>query len=92
MLGEPAYDENRPIEKRCLVYRVKPFLTNKHTITQIIDSRIKGQYSLREAMKVADLVNRCLSEVLNMRPNINELVYSLEKLKDSNDTIGGLPS
>lgn len=46
-----------------------------------MDVRIEGQYSSREAMKLAHIVIQCLSE----RPKIEEIVRSLEQLQDSKD-------
>ncbi|WJX38275.1 non-specific serine/threonine protein kinase [Trifolium repens] len=52
----------------------------------------QGQYSPREAMKVAQIVNKCLSDMPTCRPNMDEVVRLLELLQDSKDTVGGVDS
>jgi hypothetical protein len=43
-----------------------------------MDYHIEGQYSPREAMKVAQIVNKCLSDMPTCRPNMDEVVRLLE--------------
>ncbi|GAU12757.1 hypothetical protein TSUD_122500 [Trifolium subterraneum] len=93
MLGKRAYDSTtRPSRKRNLVEWAKPLLIRKHRTSETMDDLIEGQYSLPEAMKVAHIVIQCLSKIAEDRPNMNEVVRSLEELKYSNDTIGGVGS
>lgn len=89
MLGKQALVENRPWENN-LVEWAKPLLISKRKISQVMDVDIKGQYSSREAMKVAHIVIQCLSEIPRCRPSISEVVKLLEQLQDSNDTVGGV--
>ena len=56
-------------------------------IFQVMDADIEGQYSLREAMKVAHIAVQCLSDDPRKRPNMDEVVRLLEQLYDSNDTM-----
>jgi hypothetical protein len=57
-----------------------------------MDARIEGQYSSREAMKVAQIAIQCMSVEQKYRPNIDEVVRSLEQLQDSNDKTNGISS
>jgi hypothetical protein len=65
-------------------------ITHEQTkISQVMDACIEGQYSSREAIKVAHVTIRCLSAEQKDRPNIEEVVRSLEQLQDSNDKTNG---
>lgn len=86
MSAKRALDNNRPSGEHSLVEWAKPLLTNKHKISQVMDARIEGQYSKREAKRIAHLAIQCLSTEQKLRPNINEVVRLLEHLHDSKDT------
>jgi len=62
MSGKRALDNNRPFLERNLVAWAKQLLTSKRKISQVMDARIEGQYSSSEAMKLAHIIIRCLSE------------------------------
>jgi len=55
MSGKRAFDKNRPLCELNLVEWATPLLNNNRKIFQVMDFDIEGQYSLREAMKVADI-------------------------------------
>lgn len=57
-----------------------------------MDARIEGQYTLRKAMKVANLAIQCLSVEPRFRPKMDEVVRTLEELQDSDDKAGGVGS
>ncbi|KAL9332518.1 hypothetical protein ACSQ67_002128 [Phaseolus vulgaris] len=86
MSGKRALDDNRPSGEHNLVEWAKPLLINKHKISQVMDARIEGQYSKREAKRIAYLAIQCLSTEQKARPNIEDVVRSLEHLQDSNHT------
>ncbi|KAK2441893.1 receptor cytoplasmic kinase [Trifolium repens] len=90
MSGKRGSDKNRPFVEQNLVEWAKPLLVSKHKISRAIDARLEGQYSSEEAMKVGHIVIKCLSRRPDYRPNIDEVVRSLEQLQDSNDTISGV--
>ncbi|KAK7305730.1 hypothetical protein VNO77_43640 [Canavalia gladiata] len=87
MSGKRSLDKNRPTGEHNLVEWAKP-LISKRKISQVMDTRIEGQYSSREAMRVAHLAIQCLSVEQKVRPTIDEVVKSLEELLDSKDTGG----
>ncbi|CAK8566607.1 unnamed protein product [Lathyrus sativus] len=89
MSGKRTLDTNRPSGEHHLVEWAKPLLVSKRKISQVMDARIEGQYSLREAVKVAHIAILCLSAEQKYRPNIDEVVRSLEQLQDSNDKTDG---
>ncbi|KAL2333408.1 hypothetical protein Fmac_014621 [Flemingia macrophylla] len=85
MSGRRALDLNRPISERNLVQWARPFLPDKREIPRLMDARMAGQYSYREAKIIANLALDCLS-IKEVRPNMDEVVRSLEHLQNSKDT------
>jgi len=85
MSGKRALDSNRPSGEHNLIEWAKPYLSNKRRIFQVMDARIEGQYSMREAMKVANLAIQCLSVEPRFRPKMDEVVRVLEELQDSGE-------
>ncbi|WJX32226.1 Interface between microtubules and kinetochore protein, variant 2 [Trifolium repens] len=92
MSGKRGLDLNRPFVEQNLVAWAKPLLVSKHKISRAIDACLEGQYSSEEAMIVGHIVIKCLSRRPDYRPNIDEVVGSLEQVQDSNDTISGVGS
>lgn len=92
MSGKRALDPNRPSGEHNLIGWAKPYLTSKRRIFQVMDARIEGQYTLRKAMKVANLAIQCLSVEPRFRPKMDEVVRILEELQDSDDKAGGVGS
>ncbi|KEH34690.1 kinase APK1B, putative [Medicago truncatula] len=80
MSGKRAWDYDRPRREHNLVVWSQPLLVNKDKIYQVMDSHIEGQYSPHEAMEVARIAIQCLSFSSKNRPNIDDVVRSLEKL------------
>ncbi|WJX38274.1 hypothetical protein P8452_25953 [Trifolium repens] len=75
------YIRSPPLERNLFRW-AKSFHINKRDIHQLMDSHIEGQYSPREAMEVANIVIQCLSARPTHRPNIDEVVRSLEQLQN----------
>jgi len=58
-----------------------------------MDARIEGQYSMRDAIKVANLAIQCLSVEPRFRPKMDEVVRTLEELQNSGDkAVAGVAS
>ncbi|KAL6133228.1 hypothetical protein ACLB2K_065465 [Fragaria x ananassa] len=81
--GRRAIDRNRPAGEHNLVEWAKPYLTNKRRVLRVIDPRLEGQYSLNRAQKAASLALQCLSTDPTYRPDMNEVVTTLEQLQDT---------
>lgn len=79
--GKRAVDKNRPSGQHNLVEWAKPYLANKRRVFRVLDTRLEGQYSTDDACKVATLALRCLSTESKFRPNMDEVVTSLEQLQ-----------
>lgn len=79
--GRRVVDKNRPQGQHNLVEWAKPYLANKRKLLRVLDNRLKGQYELDEAFKVATLSLRCLSIEAKLRPDMDEVVTHLEQLQ-----------
>ncbi|CAI0443200.1 unnamed protein product [Linum tenue] len=80
--GRREFDRERPWKEKYLVKWAMPYLSNKAEIFQVMDARIEGQYSVSCTMKVAGLALLCLSAKPKCRPNMEEVVRSLEQIYD----------
>ncbi|KAM1073587.1 hypothetical protein PS2_018318 [Malus domestica] len=81
--GRRVVDKNRPSGEHNLVEWAKPYLASKRKVFKIFDARIEGQYSLSDALKVVNLAIHCLAADPKSRPNMNDLVITLEQLQKS---------
>ncbi|KAK9911767.1 hypothetical protein M0R45_035657 [Rubus argutus] len=92
MTGKRAWDRSRPRGEQHLVEWAKPYLVSKLKVLQIIDVCVKGTYSAASACKAAELALQCLPTDPEGRPNINDVVKTLEQLQESSDMDGPIPS
>ncbi|XP_074305189.1 receptor-like cytoplasmic kinase 176 [Silene latifolia] len=83
--GRRVLDKNRPSGEQKLVEWAKPCLGNKRKIFRVLDPRIEGQYTVDNALKVANIALKCLSIEPRVRPNINDVVKQLETLQGSHE-------
>ncbi|KAK8501524.1 hypothetical protein V6N11_057216 [Hibiscus sabdariffa] len=83
LTGKRVLDNNRPSGEHNLVDWAKPYLTSKRKIFQVMDARIKGQYTQEGALKVAYLALQCLSIEPKSRPKMPAVVKVLEQLQES---------
>ncbi|KAJ9178995.1 hypothetical protein P3X46_010830 [Hevea brasiliensis] len=83
--GRRAIDKSKPYREQNLVEWARPFLGSKRKVFQVMDARLEGQYSLKDALKAANLAVQCLSTEPRFRPNMEEVVKALEQLLESID-------
>ncbi|XP_022897986.1 probable serine/threonine-protein kinase PBL3 [Olea europaea var. sylvestris] len=76
-----AGDENAGGADETLVDWAKPFLTDSRKVLRIMDSRLGGQYSKKEAQAIAAIALRCLSTDPKNRPAMTEVLEKLEQLQ-----------
>ncbi|KAF5207906.1 kinase [Thalictrum thalictroides] len=74
--GRRAIDKNRPSKEQRLVEWAKPYLTDKQKFFYVLDSHLKGQYSVENAQKAADLALQCISMKPTLRPNMDMVTYN----------------
>ncbi|KAK8371508.1 hypothetical protein V6Z11_A01G247100 [Gossypium hirsutum] len=86
--GRRAIDKNKPSGEHNLVEWAKPYLTNKRRIFRVLDTRLRGQYSLNRVQKAANLALHCLAKEPKSRPSMDEVVKRLEQLQEPGGTPG----
>jgi serine/threonine protein kinase len=79
--GLRALDPNRPSEKVNLVNWAKPLLADRRKLSQVMDSRLEGQYHSKGALQAAQLTLKCLNGDPKSRPSMKEVVEALEKIQ-----------
>lgn len=89
--GLRVVDMNRPNRNHNLVDWAKPFLPNKKKLKKMMDPRLQNQYPSKGAFQIAELILRCLEPDQKYRPDMEEVLKSLEqintikiKLKETN--------
>lgn len=84
--GKRALDEDNRSTEKTLVDWAKPFLNDKRKMLRIMDTRLEGQYSKKEAQTIVALVLQCLHADPRNRPNMRDILPALEQLRAPKDT------
>eukprot|EP01018_Ginkgo_biloba_P017713 Gb_39639 [translate_table: standard] len=84
--GRRALDKNRPGGEQNLVEWAKPYLNDRRKLFRVMDTRLEGQYLMKSAHKAAMLAYQCLCTEAKYRPNMNDVVETLEDLQKNKDT------
>ncbi|XP_074338974.1 uncharacterized protein LOC141677107 isoform X2 [Apium graveolens] len=82
LTGRRAIEHDLPIEHRSLVSWAHSRLSEEHVISDIMDADIKGQYTVRAAIKASSLALKCTSLRRESRPDAKQIVEELEQLLD----------
>ncbi|KAI7728032.1 hypothetical protein M8C21_007379 [Ambrosia artemisiifolia] len=77
--GRRPLDRNRPTEEQKLLEWVRPFLDVKN-FPLIVDTRLEGKYSLKSALKLSLIANKCLSRNPKSRPKMSEVLEMVSPL------------
>ncbi|KAJ8492985.1 hypothetical protein OPV22_014706 [Ensete ventricosum] len=85
MTGRRTMDKRRPAREQNLVEWARPYLGKKRQFYRIIDPRLHGNFSVKGAQKVAELVQACVGRNAKARPLMSEVVAVLKPLVDLND-------
>ncbi|KAM7266822.1 hypothetical protein ACFE04_008988 [Oxalis oulophora] len=85
MTGQRSMDKNRPNGEHNLVQYVRPHLGDKKRLFQLIDPRLEGHFSIKGALKSAQLAAQCLSRDPKARPKMSEVVEHLKPLPNLKD-------
>lgn len=85
-------DETAGGTDETLVEWAKPFLTDPRRVLRIMDTRLGGQYSKKEAQAAAALAVQCLHTDPKNRPLMVEILAKLEELHTSRDVSGAKDS
>lgn len=85
--GRRPMDRNRPKGEQKLLEWVRPYLDDKN-FPLIVDIRLEGQYSLRSALKLSLIANKCLSRDPKSRPTMSEVLEMLNELVAAQMEVG----
>ncbi|XP_071734733.1 serine/threonine-protein kinase PCRK1-like [Rutidosis leptorrhynchoides] len=77
--GRRPLDRNRPKGEHDLLEWVRPYLDDKN-FPSIVDNRLEGKYSLRSALRLSLIANKCLSRDPKSRPTMSEVLEMVSKL------------
>lgn len=78
-------DKNRPNREHNLVEWARPHLGDKRRFFRILDHRLEGHFSIKGALKAAQLAAQCLSRDPKARPRMSEVVETLKPLPNLKD-------
>ncbi|GAB4833057.1 Probable serine/threonine-protein kinase pbl17 [Ancistrocladus abbreviatus] len=87
LIGRRALDKWRPSREHNLVEWCRHLLNDNKKLPQIVDSRIKGQYTLKAMMRVANLAYQCLSQNPKGRPLMSQVVELLETVHEQEEAL-----
>lgn len=87
LCGRRALDENRLSVEEILVDWAIPFLTSRKKMLRIVDTRLEGQYSKKEVQGIAALALHCLDIDPKNRPNMDEVLSTLQQLQTSSNAV-----
>ncbi|KAL1215621.1 putative serine/threonine-protein kinase CST [Cardamine amara subsp. amara] len=84
MTGLKAHNTKRPRGQESLVDWLRPELSSRHRIKQIMDKGIKGQYTTKVATEMASITLSCIEADPKNRPHMKEVVDVLERIQQLN--------
>lgn len=87
LLGRKALDKSRPSREHNLVEWARPLLNHNKKVLRILDPRMDGQYSVRDATKVTNLAYQCLSQNPKGRPLMSHVVEILESVQATSEDV-----
>lgn len=78
LTGRRAIERNRPTTEQKLLDWVKQFPADSKMFPMIMDLRLRNQYPLTTARKIAKLADRCLRKEASDRPDMGEIIEVLK--------------
>lgn len=85
LTGLRALDENRPTGQENLLDWIKPYLSERRKLKNVMDFRLEGKYPSRSALLVAQLALQCIEQEQKNRPAMKEVVDILERIEATNE-------
>ncbi|XP_020552122.1 probable serine/threonine-protein kinase PIX13 isoform X3 [Sesamum indicum] len=85
LTGLRALDTNRPSGQHNLVDWIKPHLSDRRKLKNIMDLRLEGRYPSKSALQIAQLALNCLENEPKNRPSMQEIVETLERIDSANE-------
>lgn len=78
LTGRRVLERNRPTVEQKLLDWVKQFPADGKRFSMIIDPRLRNQYSISAARRIAKLADSCLKKNSEERPTMNQVVECLK--------------
>lgn len=92
LTGRRAVDDSKVVVEQNLVDWALPYLSDKRKLFRIMDTKLEGQYPQKAAFAAAILAFKCLNAEFKSRPQMSEVVTSLEELQSSKTAFKNSPS
>ncbi|XP_016201511.1 probable serine/threonine-protein kinase PBL19 [Arachis ipaensis] len=86
LTGRRVLERDRPTGEQKLLEWVKKYPADTSRFSTIIDPRLRNQYSLVSARKIAKLADNCLKKNAEDRPSMSEIVESLKQALQLSET------
>ncbi|KAF7143162.1 hypothetical protein RHSIM_Rhsim05G0047400 [Rhododendron simsii] len=83
LTGLRAVDPNRPGGKVNLVDWIKPHLSDRRKLKQVMDSQLQGKYPSKAALQIAQLALTCIGPEQKTRPSMKVVVETLQHLVEN---------
>ena len=87
LTGLRVLDTNRPRGKHYLIDWIKPYLSQRRKLKQIMDSRLGGKYPPKAAFHISQLALECLAGEHKFRPSMKEVLEKLEWIEAANERL-----
>lgn len=84
--GRRAHDKSKIGVEQNLVDWAKPYLGDKRKLFRIMDIKLEGQYPQKAAYSAATLALQCLNAEAKARPQMSEVLVTLEHIQGPNAT------
>lgn len=81
--GRCPIDRNRPKGEQKLLEWVKPYISDIKRFRKIIDPRLDARSSLKSAMRLSTVANRCLVRQSKSRPRMSAVVEMLQRIMEN---------
>ncbi|GMJ02990.1 PATTERN-TRIGGERED IMMUNITY (PTI) COMPROMISED RECEPTOR-LIKE CYTOPLASMIC KINASE 1, PBS1-Like 39 [Hibiscus trionum] len=87
--GRRPFDKNLPKSEQKLLEWVKPYLSKAKKFRLILDPKLKGNYQLKSAQKLAIVANRCIVRNPKSRPRMSEVLEMVNQIVEASAGAGG---
>ncbi|KAI4353114.1 hypothetical protein L6164_002086 [Bauhinia variegata] len=85
LTGRRSLERNRPKSEQKLLEWIKQFPPDSKRFSQIMDFRLRGQYSISAAREIGKLADNCLSKSAKDRPTMSQVVERLKVIIEASD-------
>lgn len=83
--GRRPIDRNRSKGEQNMVEWVKPYTVDAKKFYLIVDPRMGANFSIKSAMKLAAVANKCLVRQPKLRPKMSEVLLMVQNIVDDEE-------